>query len=102
MARTEGVSFKSTSLKFPLEPFVAERPVYGEVKFASAISIATLASAGNNSRANATATYKKILALYYKVGTRDSKTSFILENIIINNREGLSNIQLVNCWNIHM
>jgi len=60
LARTEGVSFKSTSLKFPLEPFEpfeAERPVYGEVELASAISIATLASAGNNSRANATATY---------------------------------------------
>lgn len=29
--RTEGVSFKSTSRKFPLEPFDAKRPVYPDV-----------------------------------------------------------------------
>jgi hypothetical protein len=52
------VSFKSTSLKSPLEPFDfdAKRPVYIEVEFAFAESMASLASAGNSNRAKATAT----------------------------------------------
>jgi hypothetical protein len=52
---TEGVSFKSTSCKFPLELLDPERPRYPDFKSASAISIASLASAGNNNCANATA-----------------------------------------------
>lgn len=54
-----GVSFKSTSLKFPLEPLDARRPAYGDVVSACAISMASLASVGKNNRANATTRIQK-------------------------------------------
>lgn len=50
-----GVSLRSTSLKFPLEPFDAERPANSDVVSARAMSMASLASKGKNSLANATA-----------------------------------------------
>lgn len=49
-----GVSFKSTSLRFPLDLFDAERPANSEVVSACAISMASFASLGKNNRANAT------------------------------------------------
>lgn len=52
-----GVSFKSTSLKFPLEPFDAERPENSDVVSACAMSMASFASVGNNNRANDTAIF---------------------------------------------
>jgi len=50
-----GVSLRSTSLKFPFEPFDAERPANSDVVSARAMSMASLASKGKNSLANATA-----------------------------------------------
>jgi hypothetical protein len=50
-----GVSLRSTSLKFPFEPFDAERPANSDVVSARAMSMANLASKGKNSLANATA-----------------------------------------------
>jgi hypothetical protein len=56
---TDGVSFKSTSLKLPLEPFDVKRSVQTEVESAFAACIANLASTGNNICANATAKCKE-------------------------------------------
>lgn len=50
-----GVSLRSTSLKFPFEPFDLERPANSDVVSACAMSIASLASEGKNSLAKATA-----------------------------------------------
>lgn len=52
---TMGVSFKSTSLKFPLELFDAVSLANSDVVSAWAMSMASLASLGKNNRANATA-----------------------------------------------
>lgn len=57
-----GVSFKSTSLKLPLEPFEAE-PANSDVFSAFAISIASFASVGKNNRANATRMHTRKEAL---------------------------------------
>lgn len=55
-----GVSLRSTSLKFPLEPLGAERPANSDVVSAFAMSMASLASVGKNNLANATAVYVAI------------------------------------------
>ena len=57
-AWTEGVSFKSSSLKSPLEPFDfdAGRSVYFQVESAFAMSLASWASAGNHNCATVTVT----------------------------------------------
>lgn len=56
--RITGVSFKSTSLKFPLEPFDAQKQENSDVVSVLAMSIASLASVGKSNRANATAMHK--------------------------------------------
>lgn len=52
-----GVSLRSTSLKLPFEPFDFDdaRPANSDVVSARAMSMASLASKGKNSLANATA-----------------------------------------------
>jgi len=57
LVRAEGDSFRSTSFGLPFVTFKADEFAYSDDESASAFSMATLASAGNNSRANATATY---------------------------------------------
>ena len=56
-----GVSFRSTSLRFPLEPFDAARPANSDAVAACAVSMASLASAGKNNLANATVMYTTTL-----------------------------------------
>lgn len=59
---TEGVSFRSTSF---ILPFKAVELAQRGVESAPAFSMATLASAGKNSLANATATYEECYFLVH-------------------------------------
>jgi len=62
---TMGVSLRSTSLKLPFETFEfdAERPANSDVVSACAMSMASLASEGKKSLANATAVESNIYFL---------------------------------------
>lgn len=77
---TVGVSFKSTSIKFPLEPFDGEIPANSDVVSDWATTIASLASEGKNKRAKATAINNASQTLSIKQNVRDSEAHKINQN----------------------
>lgn len=75
-----GVSLRSTSLKFPFEPFDAERPANSDVVSARAMSMASLASKGKNSLANATAVGSKtyfLMVFEHKIPLQKRRNKYI-------------------------
>lgn len=76
MVPTDGVSFKSTFSKFADDSLDDTRPVYAIVELASAISIATVASAGKKRRAKATETKERNVGFLIRVSKIKDQISF--------------------------